>query len=90
MVTGSRSDVIRESYNFNCGLIPAKVGNVCGTWFTVNSSAVVLETVKPSEPALDDDKRDDRKILIRLFESCGDRTNARFPSMIFNYSTTYS
>lgn len=72
--------MIRESYNFNCELITAKVAKdptTSGSWFTVNSSSVILETIKPCEPVLGDEKTPVKKILVRLFESCGDRTNAR-------------
>lgn len=82
----SRSDVVKESYNFNCGLIPTKLGNGIGTtgsWFNTNSSTVILETVKPCEPPIGAEKHDIRKTLIRLFESCGERTAARFVSSFF-------
>lgn len=70
--------MVKESYNFNCGLVQAKFRNtLCGTWFTVDSPTVVLETVKPAEPSLAGEENDGRKIVLRLFESCGDRTHTR-------------
>lgn len=76
----SRFDVIKESYNFNCEMISTKSVNdisVSGSWFTVDSSSIVLETVKPCEPMLNSEDAPVKKILLRLFESCGDRTQAR-------------
>jgi alpha-mannosidase len=81
----SRSEVIRESYNFNCELISTKLSkdtSTSGSWFTVNSSSVILETIKPCEPVLGDEKTPVKRILVRLFESCGDRTHARSASIL--------
>ncbi|XP_046643053.1 alpha-mannosidase 2C1-like [Daphnia pulicaria] len=81
----SRSEVIRESYNFNCELISTKLSkdtSTSGSWFTVNSSSVILETIKPCEPVLGDEKTPVKRILVRLFESCGDRTHARIETSL--------
>ena len=83
----SRSEVVRESYNFNCGLIPVKMvkgTTVNNAWFTVDSTAVVLETVKICEPVISDDEETDvKKILVRLFESCGDRTLVKYANNFY-------
>jgi len=75
-----RSDVVRTAYNFNCATIPVAVSRTNGTsipWFHVDSPSVILETIKPAEPALDGSHSSARRIVLRLFESCGGRTQAK-------------
>jgi len=80
----SRSDVVRSAYNFNCATIPVDINekmlSSMMSWFNVDSPSVILETIKPAEPALDDSGSCDRKVVLRLFESCGGRTRTRISS----------
>jgi len=73
---------VREAYNFNCPVIPVQIQNPMSPhpWFTVDSPSVVLETVKPCEPPIGQMDLPDaniKKVIVRLFESCGCRTRAR-------------
>ena len=76
----SRSDVVRKAYNFNCPLIPIQMQPPVKTahpWFTVDSSSVILETVKPCEPPIGQTDTNIKKVVVRLFESSWCRTRAK-------------
>ena len=74
----SRADVVRMAYNFNCPPLAVSVKEAPVSFFRLDSPSVILETVKAGEPPLRDGQpADNKKTVIRLFESCGGRSTAK-------------
>ena len=51
-------------------------------FFHVDSPSVVLETVKPHENLLVGTQLNSKEIVIRLYESCGDRVTAEIQTRL--------
>ncbi|KAI8810773.1 alpha-mannosidase [Cladochytrium replicatum] len=78
------SDVVQVATEFNIPVLTTvnAVSSPINTeYFSINSSTVVLDTVKPAEPALNtNNKTKDHQFILRLYEAYGARGLVRLAS----------